>query len=581
MPFLWPKNDRKLQGMIVLCFVILAAGRVVNILVPRQYKAVVDSLGGDGNPARPEAIINVLWFVLFRFLQGNVGILNTAQTFFWIPVGQYTTREHLHALSLRFHLARKTGEILRVQDRGVNSIIVPTLVDIALATIYFAWEFDLYFASIVLITMVSYIVVTVTLTDWRTKFRRRSNDLDNKVEARSVDSLLNFETVKYYGAEGWEQQRYGDALRKYQKANWITSASLNVLNTAQNVIIQMGLLVGCLVCAHRVLAGTMTVGAVVLYLTYITQLYAPLNWFGTYYRVIQRNFVDMENMLALFTEHIEVQDAEDAKDLQIKNGTVSFSNISFAYDPRQPVLRDISFTIPGGSTVAIVGPSGGGKSTLFRLLFRFYDLQQGCITVDGQDIRDVRQRQLRQAIGVVPQDTVLFNDDILYNIRYGKVSATDEEVYEAAKAAQIHDKILHFPDGYGTKVGERGLRLSGGEKQRVAIARTILKNPPIVLLDEATSALDTHTERNIQSELRTVTKNRTTMIIAHRLSTIVHADLILVMQEGQIVERGSHAELMRRGTRWRPMPPPPPPPHLLPNPREVMEVMLKSLAILE
>ncbi|RKP22303.1 ABC transporter, partial [Syncephalis pseudoplumigaleata] len=408
--------------------------------------------------------------------------------------------EHLHSLSLRYHMNRKTGEVLRVQDRGVQSIVsllqaivfqlVPTLVDIAVACVYFAYTFDMYFASVVLATMFSYVMATIIITDWRTRFRREANESDNAMESRAVDSLLNFETVKYYGAEKFEVEQYEKALRLYQHASWKSSASLNVLNSAQNIIIQAGLLVGCLVCAHRVMAGMMTVGDVVLYLSYITQLYVPLNWFGTYYRMMQRNFIDMEKMLELFEMHVEVQDLPNAAPLTVTTGTVEFRNVSFGYDPRQPVLRDLSFVVPGGTTVAFVGASGAGKSTLLRLLFRFYDVESGTVMIDGQDIRHVRQRDLRASIGVVPQDTVLFNDSIGYNIRYGKVGASDEEVRQAAEAAQIHTRILGFPEGYGTRVGERGLRLSGGEKQRVAIARTLLKDPPIVLLDEATSALD-------------------------------------------------------------------------------------------
>ncbi|RKP08058.1 P-loop containing nucleoside triphosphate hydrolase protein [Thamnocephalis sphaerospora] len=563
LPFMWPKDDWRLQVLIMCCGLLLLAGRLVNVLVPTQYKRVVDALGGDGRPPT-FAWREVLYFVGLRFLQGGGGIIASGQTFLWIPVGQYTTRqvslkmfEHLHSLSLRFHLNRKTGEVLRVQDRGVQSIVsllnaivfqlAPTLVDIGVACVYFALVFDIYFASIVLATMTAYITATVAITDWRTSFRREANALDNKLEARAVDSLLNFETVKYYGAEKFEVAQYDDALVKFQYASWKSSASLNVLNSAQNVIIQAGLLVGCLVCAHRVVVGTMTVGDVVLYLSYITQLYVPLNWFGTYYRMMQRNFIDMENMLDLFQEHVEVQDLPDAAALSVGQGTVKFEDVSFGYDERQPILRGLSFTVPGGSTVAMVGESGAGKSTILRLLFRFYDVDSGRITIDGQDIRLIRQRDLRASIGVVPQDTVLFNDTIRYNIRYGKVTASDSEVEMAAEAAQIHDKILGFPDGYDTKVGERGLRLSGGEKQRVAIARTLLKasNPPIVLLDEATSALDTNTERNIQAALRRMTVNRTTIIIAHRLSTIVDADQILVMREGEIVESGTHADLMR------------------------------------
>ncbi|KAI9594064.1 hypothetical protein BDF19DRAFT_466589 [Syncephalis fuscata] len=547
LPFMWPKNDLRLQVLIIICGSLLFIGRVVNVMVPMQYKIVVDRLGGSGDTPT-FAWKEILWFVGLRFLQGNVGVIATAQTFLWIPVGQYTTREvaikmfeHLHSLSLRYHMNRKTGEVLRVQDRGVQSIVsllqaivfqlVPTLIDIAVACFYFAYTFDLYFASVVLATMSSYIMATIAITDWRMQFRRETNESDNAMEARAVDSLLNFETVKYYGAEKFEVDH---------------SASLNVLNSAQNIIIQTGLLVGCLVCAHRVVVGTMTVGDVVLYLSYITQLYVPLNWFGTYYRMMQRNFIDMEKMLELFEVHVEVQDLPDAAPLIISDGTVEFKNVSFGYDSRQPVLRNLSFIVPGGTTVAFVGASGAGKSTLLRLLFRFYDVDDGCIKIDGQDIRFVRQKDLRANIGVVPQDTVLFNDTIEYNIRYGKVTATDSRVRQAAESAQIHSRILHFPDGYETRVGERGLRLSGGEKQRVAIARTLLKDPPIVLLDEATSALDTHTERNIQSALQQVTKNRTTLIIAHRLSTIVHAEQIFVMEDGQIIESGTHADLMKR-----------------------------------
>ncbi|CAG8506513.1 9915_t:CDS:10, partial [Scutellospora calospora] len=558
IPFLWPAHDVKLQVLIVICILLLIAGRVVNAMLPYQSKVIIDRMTA-GETIWKEILI----FVGLRFLQGDVGLINTIQSLLWIPVGQFTTREisvkmfeHLLNLSLRFHHNRKTGEILRVQDRGVSSIvsilssilfnIVPTLVDIAIAIIYFTLAFDLYFGMIVFITMSLYIISTIIMTEWRTKYRRLTNQLDNAMEAKAVDSLLNYETVKLYAAEPFEVDQYTHAILDYQMADLKSNMTLYILNTAQNVTIQFGLLAGLLLCAIRIAKNEMSIGDFVMYLSYILQLYAPLNWFGNYYRTIQKNFVDMEKMLDLLQEPPEIEDLPQAAPLVVKKGEVVFDNVSFSYDSKVPTLRNISFSIPGGYTVALVGPSGGGKSTILRLLFRFYDVQTGCILVDGQDIRHVKQRDLRNCIGVVPQDTVLFNDTIKYNIRYGKIGATDRQVEEAASAAQIHDKILGFPEGYETKVGERGLRLSGGEKQRVAIARTLLKNPQIVLLDEATSALDTRTERHIQKSLRRMTANRTTLIIAHRLSTIVHADQILVLQEGEIVERGSHLELMQK-----------------------------------
>ncbi|CAG8764069.1 15844_t:CDS:2, partial [Cetraspora pellucida] len=535
LPFLWPAHDVKLQALIVICVLLLIVGRIVNALLPYQNKVLIDRLTA-GETIWKEILI----FVGLRFLQGEVGIVKTIQSLLWIPVGQFTTREisvkmfdHLLSLSLRFHHNRKTGEILRVQDRGVSSIvsilssilfnIIPTLVDITIAIIYFTLAFDLFFGMIVFVTMSLYIISTIIMTEWRTKYRRLTNQLDNVMEAKAVDSLLNYETVKLYAAEPFEGNlllfyitlsmclvftdiewllvdQYTRAILDYQMADLKSNMTLYILNTAQNVTIQFGLLAGLLLCATRISKNEMSIGDFAMYLSYILQLYAPLNWFGNYYRVIQKNFVDMEKMLDLLQEPPEIKDLPNAAPLVVKKGDVVFDNVSFSYDSKVPTLKNISFSIPSGYTVALVGPSGGGKSTILRLLFRFYDVQTGRILVDGQDIRHVKQRDLRNCIGVVPQDTVLFNDTIKYNIRYSKIGATDKQVEEAASAAQIHDKILGFSEGYETRVGERGLRLSGGEKQRV---------------------------------------------VTHRLSTIVHADQILVLQEGEIVERGSHLELMQ------------------------------------
>ncbi|KAJ2372509.1 ATP-binding cassette-type vacuolar membrane transporter Hmt1, partial [Coemansia sp. RSA 2607] len=564
MPFLWPSNNFRLQLRIVCCFLILIAGRTVNVLVPLQFKIVVDSLAPkDGSPPR-FAWEHVLLYGVLRAMQGSEGILSTLQSYVWIPVGQNTTKsisvamfEHLHRLSLRFHVGRKTGEILRVQDRGVTSVVsllssivfnvIPTLVDIVLACYFFSVMFDLYFGTIVMTTMVSFMAATVLLVGWRTRYRRLANYLDNEMEARAVDSLMNFETVKYYNAEKFECKEFTQAVDDYQVAEWFSNTTVNLMNLGQNMIVQLGLLAGALLSAHCVYEGEMTVGDFSMLLAYITQLYAPLSWFGTYYRVIQKNFIDMEKLLELFDEPLEVEDPVKPVPLKVPKGDIEFENVSFSYD-RQPTLKNVSFKVPAGSTVAIVGPSGSGKSTILRLLFRFYDAQSGRIMIDGQDIRSVLQTDLRQAIGVVPQDTVLFNDSIRYNIAYGRAGVsggvTMGEVVDAADAAHIHDRIMGFTDQYESRVGERGQRLSGGEKQRVAIARTLLKDPQIVCLDEATSALDTTTERNIQASLREMTHNRTTLIIAHRLSTIVHADQILILKNGEIVERGTHAELI-------------------------------------
>lgn len=564
LPFLWPSEDRILQLRILGCFFILIAGRIVNVLVPLQFKIVIDGLTPKDGKSPKFEWQHILLYVFLCALQGTVGILSTWQSFMWIPVGQATTKrisvamfEHLHKLSLRFHVGRKTGEILRVQDRGVTSVVsllssilfnvIPTLFDIALACYFFSVMFDLYFGTIVLTTMSSYLATTILLTGWRSRYRRLSNYLDNEMEARAVDSLLNFETVKFYNAERFECKEYTSTVDEFQVAEWMSNATMSLLNLGQNFIVQFGLLAGALLSAKRVSEGEMTVGDFTMLLTYITQLYAPLNWFGTYYRVIQKNFIDMEKLLELFDEPIELQDPKVPVPLSVTKGEVSFENVSFAYD-KQLTLKNISFKVPEGSTVAIVGPSGSGKSTILRLLFRFYDVHSGRITIDGQDIRSVPQFDLRQAIGVVPQDTVLFNDSIRYNIAYGRAGGSRGvsmgEVFHAADAAHIHSRINGFPEQYETRVGERGQRLSGGEKQRVAIARTLLKDPKIVCLDEATSALDTATERQIQSSLRDMTRNRTTLIIAHRLSTIVHADQILIVNNGEIVERGTHTELM-------------------------------------
>ncbi|KDR08849.1 ATP-binding cassette sub-family B member 6, mitochondrial isoform X3 [Zootermopsis nevadensis] len=571
-PFLWPKKDLPLQFRVLFCFLLLAVGRVINLYVPIYSKLIVDSMAAENPRFRWDW---VLIYVGFKFLQGGgtggMGLLNNIRSFLWIRIQQYTTREvevelfkHLHGLSLRWHLSRKTGEVLRVMDRGTDSInnllnyilfsILPTITDILVAVGYFISAFNGWFGLIVFVTMSLYIVATILVTEWRTKFQRRMNLADNAQTARSVDSLLNFETVKYYGAENYEVESYREAILNYQTEEWKSTVTQNILNTVQNVIVCGGLLTGSLLCVHMVVTNQgLTIGDYVLFASYIIQLYVPLNWFGTFYRAIQKNFVDMENMFDLMREEQEVIDAPGAGPLSVKRGTVEFHNVSFGYIPDRIVLKNISFTVPAGKTVAFVGPSGSGKSTVIRLLFRFYDVDSGSIVIDGQNIKTVLQASLRQAIGVVPQDTVLFNNSIKYNIQYGRISASDEDIVAAAKHADIHDRILTFPDAYETKVGERGLKLSGGEKQRVAIARTLLKSPSIVLLDEATSALDTQTERNIQAALNRVCANRTTIVVAHRLSTIIHADEILVLKEGEIVERGRHEDLIALGNVYAAM----------------------------
>lgn len=571
-PFLWPKSDFLLQLRVIFCFMLLLCGRLINLYVPIYNKKIVDSVTIAPVEFRWDI---VLIYVTFKFLQGGgtggMGLLNNLRSFLWIRIQQYTTREveielfrHLHGLSLRWHLGRKTGEVLRVMDRGTDSInnllnyilfsIVPTIIDILVAVLFFVSAFNKWFGLIVFTTMVLYIAATIAVTEWRTKFQRRMNLADNAQKARSVDSLLNFETVKYYNAEAYEVESYRKAILEFQIQEWKSMITLNILNTLQNIIVCGGLLSGSLLCLHMVVSHQgLTIGDYVLFASYIIQLYVPLNWFGTYYRAIQKNFVDMENMFDLLREEQEVIDAPGAELLDVKRGQVEFSNVSFGYTPEKLVLRNVSFVAPAGKTIALVGPSGAGKSTVMRLLFRFYDVEQGAVLIDGQNVKTVKQESLRNSIGVVPQDTVLFNNTIKYNIQYGRIDAPEADVIAAAKYADIHEKILTFPNGYETQVGERGLRLSGGEKQRVAIARTILKAPKIVLLDEATSALDTQTERNIQAALNRVCAGRTTIIIAHRLSTIIHADEILVLKDGEIIERGKHEELISHGTVYHTM----------------------------
>lgn len=566
VPYMWPKGNVILQLLVLFCLGLLGIERAINVFVPIYYKNIVNGLTDGSSWKSVAATVGI--YVGLKFLQGGgagaSGFVSNLRSFLWIRVQQFTNRvvqvrlfAHLHSLSLRWHLGRKTGDVLRSIDRGTSSInsllsyivfsIVPTIADIVISIIYFVTYFNAWFGLIVFICMTLYLTLTIIITEWRTKYRRDMNLQDNAAKSKAVDSLLNFETVKYYNAENYEVSRFQDAILKYQASEWKTQASLALLNQTQNVVIGSGLLAGSLLCAYFVTEGRFKVGDFVLFGTYIIQLYTPLNWFGTYYRMIQNSFIDMESMFKLFEEEEEVKDEVNAGNLLFKQGRVEFDNVYFSYINGKEILRDVSFTVLPGQTVALVGPSGSGKSTIIRLLFRFYDVQGGCIRIDGQDISKVKQTSLRAHIGVVPQDTVLFNDNIRENIRYGRITASDQEVEEAALAADIHDKIMAFPEGYDTQVGERGLKLSGGEKQRVAIARTILKAPQIILLDEATSALDTQTERNIQASLAKVCMNRTTVVVAHRLSTIIGADQILVISQGRIAERGRHEELLSKG----------------------------------
>ncbi|KIY66216.1 mitochondrial half-size ABC transporter [Cylindrobasidium torrendii FP15055 ss-10] len=557
-PYLWPSKSKALQGVAVICLLILVVGRFVNAAVPFILGELVKILQG-GSGRSPWSFLGL--YVVLRFLQGSGGLAALRESL-WIPVMQYSDREmsqlsfdHLLNLSFAFHTRRKTGEILRVLDRGaaINRIlelllfnIVPTFADIGIALVVFIITFDWTLAVVIFVVMFTYVAASVLLTQWRTKLRRRMNERDIVTRGIHTDCLLNYETVKYFCGEEHENERYRNAINEYQQLEYQVMLSLNLLNLVQNFIITVGLLVGSLMVAHRVVSGKTDSSNFVVFIVYLGQLYGPLNQLGFIYRSINQSLIDTEKLLKLLNEPTEVNDKPGAPDLIVENGEIEFDNVNFSYDGRTTALNGVSFKVPKGSSVALVGESGSGKSTILRLFYRFYDLAegQGRILIDGQDIRDVTQKSLRQAIGVVPQDSVLFNTTVADNIGYGRFGSEPQEIEDAARSAQMHDRIMTFPEGYNTIVGERGVRLSGGEKQRVAIARTLLKNPPILLLDEATSALDTSTEKDIQKALQNLVVGRSSLSIAHRLSTIASADLILVLKDGQIAEQGTFRDLV-------------------------------------
>ena len=569
-PYIWPSDRADLKTRVIGSLLLLLAAKLATVAVPFTFKWATDALAGQGS-APIAASDWLLWVVAapvaMTIAYGGMRILMAALTQLrdglFAKVAMHAVRRlayrtfvHMHELSLRFHLERKTGGLTRVLERGRNGIetivrmvilqLSPTIIELAFIVVVLMWQFDWRYVAVISITVAVYMTYTYHATEWRIGIRRKMNDSDTDANVKAIDSLLNYETVKYFSAEEREAARYDKAMARYEDASVRAYTSLAVLNAGQAVIFTIGLAAVMVMCAFEIKSGSKTVGDFVLINAMMIQLYQPLNFMGMVYREIKQAITDIEIMFSILTREPEIKDATGAPQLKVESGTIRFENVRFSYEAARPILKGISFEVPAGKTVAVVGPSGAGKSTISRLLFRFYDLSGGHILIDDQDIARVTQKSLRQAIGMVPQDTVLFNDTIRYNIRYGRWEATDAEVEEAARLAQIDPLIRIAPKGYETEVGERGLKLSGGEKQRVAIARTILKGPPILVLDEATSALDSHTEKEIQDALERVSRNRTTLVIAHRLSTIVGADEIIVLDGGEIVERGTHHALLAK-----------------------------------
>jgi ATP-binding cassette, subfamily B, heavy metal transporter len=560
LPYLWPAGRPDLRWRVVVALIALFASKVVTVWAPFAFKDAVDILGSK-TPLATALSVTVALILAYALARIMMVVLAQIRDGLFARVGQNAVRElsvitfrHLHALSLKFHLERRTGGLSRIISRGTQGIdtllryslfnTFPTLIELAFVCGILAWKFGWLYAVVTFVTVIIYIVFTYSATEWRIGIRRTMNDADTDANTKAVDSLLNFETVKYFGNEEHETRRFGGAMDRYEQAAIRTWTSLTVLNSGQAVLFSIGLAIVMALAATDVSAGRLTVGDFVMVNALMIQLYLPLNFMGSVYRDIKQGLIDVEEMFKLLDVPADITDRPGATPLAVRKGEIEFDNVRFHYDRERPILRGVSFKVPAGKTVAIVGPSGAGKSTVSRLLYRFYDVTGGAIRIDGQDIAQVTQASLRAAIGMVPQDTVLFNDSIRYNIEYGRPGSTHEEIDAAARLAQIHEFVLALPKGYDTVVGERGLKLSGGEKQRVAIARTILKAPPILMLDEATSALDTMTEQEIQSALRRVSQNRTTLVIAHRLSTVVDADEIIVLERGRIVERGTHRALL-------------------------------------
>ncbi len=568
MPYLWPKGMPELRARVVFAMVCLVLAKVANAVVPFLNGRLVDRLSGHPTMAIFAAVAGLIAAqVVARILTQAIaqlrdGVFAKVQYHALRQVG-VSTFAHIHTLSLRFHLDRKTGGLSRIIERGTKGIdtllsiaifnTFPTVLELSIVSVIFLYVFNIWFALATIVMVVLYVWFTFAITRWRIQFRRDMNQSDQDANTKAVDSLLNYETVKYFNNEGHETRRFDKSMERYAKASIQAQTSLAVLNTGQSLIMATGLGVVMLLAGIGIMQGHITVGGLTMATGYLVALQQPLNFLGTAYREITQSLVDMDAMFRLLHQPQEVQDKPGAQDLKVAGGEIRFDNVVFSYDPARTVLKGISFTVPAGKTVAVVGPSGAGKSTLSRILYRFYDIKSGSVTIDGQDIRDVTQASLRSAIGIVPQDTVLFNDTVKYNIAYGRIGANEAEIKEAARHAQIDKFIAELPLGYDAMVGERGLKLSGGEKQRVAIARTILKNPPILLLDEATSALDTHTEREIQGALAEVSQGRTSLVIAHRLSTVIDADEILVLDHGEIVERGRHDDLVTRGGAYASM----------------------------